>query len=98
MAHNEEFEWDDEKNRWNQRKHGISFEEASEVFLADHYLEIFDDLHSDIEDRFIAIGRMERGLVTVVFTEDEQGTIRLISARLATKREARAFLVHQEQR
>jgi uncharacterized DUF497 family protein len=49
--------WDDAKNLANQRNHGISFQEASELFRSDvDYLEIFDDAHSLIEDRFIAIG------------------------------------------
>ena len=58
-------------------------------YRGDNYLEIFDDAHSDEEDRFIAIGPVERGLVLVVYTErDEEETVRLISARWATKREA----------
>jgi uncharacterized DUF497 family protein len=48
--------WDAAKNLANQRKHGLSFEEAQELFLSGRdYLEIFDDAHSDTEDRFIAI-------------------------------------------
>jgi uncharacterized protein len=63
-------DWDDAKNLANQRKHGVSFEEASELFTsgADH-LEIFDEAHSDDEDRFIAIGHIVRGLVLVIWTE-----------------------------
>ena len=44
-------------------------------------------VHSDEEDRFIAIGPIERGLVLVVYTERDTETVRLISARWATKRE-----------
>lgn len=49
--------WDAAKNLANQRRHGLSFEEAQELFLSGRdYLEIFDDAHSETEDRFIAIG------------------------------------------
>ena len=80
--------WDDAKNLANQRNHGVAFEEASELFRSDvDYLEVFDDAHSVIEDRFIAIGPIRRGLVVVIWTERDQETIRIISARWATKHE-----------
>ena len=60
----------------------------------DDYLEIFDDAHSDEEDRFIAIGPIKKGLVLVVYTERDEETIRLISARWATKREADLYRSH----
>src|SRR5262249_16914511 len=45
--------WDEAKNLANQRKHGVSFEEAQELFLSKvDYLEFYDDAHSDFEDRF----------------------------------------------
>jgi uncharacterized DUF497 family protein len=67
-----EFEWDDAKDLSNQRKHGLSFAEAQRLFesVAD-YLEIFDAEHSEFEDRFIADGPIDRGLVVVVYTERE---------------------------
>lgn len=87
--------WDESKNRTNRKKHGVSFEEASALFYReDDYLEIFDDGHSEEEDRFIAIGPIKRGLVLVVYTERDDETIRLISARWATKREAEAYRGH----
>ena len=59
--------WDPAKNRANCKKHGVSFEEAQELFTSGvDYLEIFDDAHSDDEDRFLAIGPIRRGLVLVV--------------------------------
>lgn len=79
--------WDHAKNLANQRKHGISFEEASALFRGGNYLEIFDDEHSVAEDRFIAIGPIRRGLVLIVWTERDEETIRIISARWATKHE-----------
>ena len=87
--------WDESKNRTNRKKQGVSFEEASALFhRGDDYLEIFDDAHSDEEDRFIAIGPVERGLVLVVYTERDEETVRLISARWATKREAERYRRH----
>jgi uncharacterized DUF497 family protein len=54
--------WDEAKNLANQRKHGVSFEEASKLFTSRvGYLEVFDEAHSDVEDRFIAIGPISRG-------------------------------------
>ena len=80
--------WDEAKNVANQRRHGVSFEEASELFTSGvDYLEIFDADHSVEEDRFIAIGPIRRGLILIVWTERDEETIRLISARWATKRE-----------
>lgn len=80
--------WDERKNRENARKHGISFKEAEELFTSGvDYLEIFDAAHSETEDRFIAIGPISRGLVLVVWTEVDEETIRVISARRATRRE-----------
>lgn len=90
--------WDETKNRTNQAKHGVSFEEASVLFSSDvGYLEIFDDTHSAEEDRFIAIGPIRRGLVLVVWTEPEEDIIRIVSARWATKREKAHFLSTLEQ-
>jgi uncharacterized DUF497 family protein len=56
------FEWDDAKDRSNQKKHGLAFSEATELFQGTRdCLEIFDAAHSDAEDRFIAIGEIDRG-------------------------------------
>jgi uncharacterized DUF497 family protein len=86
------FDWDEEKNISNQANHGLSFEEAQELFQSDtDYLEIFDEVHSDHEDRFIAIGPINRGVIMVVFTERDEDTTRIISARPATKREQQMF-------
>ena len=87
--------WDESKNRTNRKKHGVSFQQASALFCrGDDYLEIFDDAHSDEEDRFIAIGSIEKGLVLVVYTERDEETVRLISARWATEREADLYRRH----
>jgi uncharacterized protein len=91
------FRWDEAKNRANRRKHGISFEEASRLFTSgvDH-LEIADEFHSEREPRFIAVGPIPRGLVLVVWTELTGETIRIISARPATKREQVLYHSHMD--
>ena len=83
------FEWDEEKDRINRQKHGISFETASYVFRDEYYIEMYDFEHSMDEDRYIAIG-MVGDLLFVVFTERGEN-IRLISARLATESERRLY-------
>jgi uncharacterized DUF497 family protein len=89
-------EWDDEKDLANQRKHGLSFGEAIRLFESDDsYLEIFDRKHSVFEDRFIAIGPIERGLIVVVFTERENDIIRIIGARMATRVEQTLYHTHR---
>lgn len=90
--------WDQAKNLANQRNHRISFEEASELFHSGvDYLEVFDDEHSVTEDRFIAIGPIRRGLVLVVWTERDEETVRIISARWATKDEQALCRSHLEE-
>ena len=84
--------WDDAKNRANRKKHGVSFEEAQTLFSSGvDYLEIFDDAHSDAEERFIAIGPIREGVVLIVWTEQSDDGIRIISARWATPREAKLY-------
>jgi uncharacterized DUF497 family protein len=91
-----EVTWDPAKNALNQKRHGVSFEEASELFTSGvDFLELFDEAHSIEEDRFLAIGPIKRGLVLVVLTERDEDTVRIISARWATKRERVTFLAHQ---
>ena len=83
------FEWDDEKNAANKKKHGISFETAAKVFADPYYIEVYDSEHSAEEDRYIALGLVE-DVLFVVFTERKEA-IRLISARLATEIERRFY-------
>ncbi len=89
--------WDESKNRENQRKHGLSFREARALLVSGvDYLELFDEDHSEDEDRFIAIGPIARGVVMVVWTERDEDTVRIISARFATKNESALFQHHME--
>ena len=65
---------------------------ASELLRTDSdCLEIYDEEHSLDEDRFIAIGPIRRGVVVVVFTERDDGVVRIISARMATATERGKF-------
>ncbi|MDR0684171.1 MAG: BrnT family toxin [Spirochaetaceae bacterium] len=90
------YEWDDEKNTLNQQRHGIRFEDAKFVFN-DPFRVILPDLyHSDTEERWLAIGVVNRTLF-VVFTERGEDTVRLISARAATKAEEKLYHDHNRQ-
>lgn len=92
-------EWDEAKNLANQRKHGISFEEAEELFTSgSDYIEIFDETHSGSEDRFIALGPVLRGLALVVWTDRDDNTIRIISARWANEREQALYHSYMDER
>ncbi len=92
MAYNfiMKFEWDAAKDRANKNRHGITFDEAATLFTSGvDFLEIYDLEHSQDEDRFIAVGPIRRGVIVVVFTEHDEDTLRVISARLATTSEIR---------
>ena len=83
------FEWDENKNKINQEKHNVSFEEASTVFYDEEALIIHDPEHSLQEDRFIIMGMSNKAnllLVCHCYRESES-VIRIISARRATKKE-----------
>lgn len=82
------FEWDDEKEKLNIRKHGIDFSTAARVFSDENRLELYDEAHSEIEERYITIGAIGdvMYIVFVVYTE-RKDAIRLISARKATHQE-----------
>ena len=88
------FEWDPNKNEINKKKHGLSFETAKEVFY-DEFAILFDDPdHSIDEDRFLIIGatRTEQICIVSHCYRDTEDTIRIISARRATKTERQAYL------
>ena len=82
-----EFEWDEAKAAANLKKHGVGFEEAKTVF--DNPLAvIFDDeAHSVDEQREIIIGHSQQNRLLLVSFTDRPNTIRIISARLATRKE-----------
>ena len=85
-----EFEWDRDKARRNVEKHEVSFEEAATVFGDPFSLTIEDPSHSENEDRFVTVGETVRQKVVVVHT-DRGRSVRIISARRATRRERRTY-------
>jgi len=89
---NYQFEWDEEKAESNSSRHGVSFDEASTVF-DDSLARIFDDeVHSTVEKREIIIGySITNRLLVVCFTERPNERIRIISARLHTPKERKAY-------
>jgi len=90
------YEWDEAKNESNILKHGVSFEQARGVFEDRNALDLYDDLHSALEERFLTIGRIPGGTVLVVWTEIADGVLRIISARWASKRETRRYYEQRE--
>ena len=81
------FEWDDKKAKSNLIKHKISFEEASTTFGDDLSITIEDPLHSDNENRLILIGKSSNNKTLIVVHIEQTDSIRIISARKATKKE-----------
>ena len=88
------FEWDENKNRINIIKHGISFEDAETVFDDENALVLYDKEHSATEERFIIIGiDIHYRELTVCHCDREDGNvIRIISARKATKNEIKLYM------
>ena len=87
------FDWDENKNQINQKKHGITFEEASSVFYDDEALLRDDPDHSGDEERFIILGFSNKAnLLVVCHCYRESDTIiRIISARKATVAENKQY-------
>jgi hypothetical protein len=86
-----DFEWDAAKARANRRKHGVSFEEAADVFGDEHSSTVFDPDHSVGEGRHIIFGKSSAGKHLVVAFTERGARIRIISARVMTPRERRAY-------
>lgn len=86
-----EFAWDDTKAERNLAKHGVSFAEASTVFDDRLYLDFYDPDHSEDEQRFIRVGTSDKGRVLVIAYTERNGSVRLISARAATRKERQAY-------
>lgn len=86
------FEWDEKKNLTNQRKHGVSFEEAQTVFVDELARLIPDPDHSKGEERFILMGTSSQmRLLIVCHCEYDLNIIRIISARKANKLEQKQY-------
>ena len=80
-------DWDPEKASSNFLKHGVAFAEAGTVFHDKLLVEIHDPLHSDDEDRWVAIGMSSAARLLVVVYTVRSGHVRVITARRATKKE-----------
>lgn len=93
---NYNFEWDPNKAKTNLSKHKISFEDAASIFKDKMAISIYDEDHSDEEDRWITIGLdLTTRTIVVVHTfitaDDKNCNIRIISARKATKKEEQIY-------
>lgn len=88
-----QFEWDNNKAKLNIQKHGISFEEAATVFEDEEALLRDDPDHSEYEDRFLLLGMSSQANILIVCHcyRGDDDIIRLISARKATKNEAKQY-------
>jgi uncharacterized DUF497 family protein len=94
------FEWDIEKEKQNNRKHKISFVRATSIFRDPNQISIFDEGHSDNEERWITLGFDENGVLLVVihtFKQTELNVdIRIISARKANQTEIKQYEVFNQ--
>ncbi len=87
------FEWDDPKDQANQRKHGVSFDEARTVFFDEFAIEFYDDPSSAEEERFLMLGMSLRARLLLVChcVRNDESIIRIISARKATRSESKLY-------
>jgi uncharacterized DUF497 family protein len=85
-----EFEWDENKNAENFKKHGVSFEEAEKAFEDENAVELFDELNSDTEIRFQIIALSSKRLLFVAFTVRKE-IVRIISARIADAKQVKIY-------
>jgi len=90
------FDWNPDKAKKNLSKHKVSFERATTVFQDPSAVSVFDEEHSDDEERWATVGRADQGMILVVihtFREltPEDIAVRIISARYATKREIQNY-------
>jgi hypothetical protein len=85
------FEWDREKAKQNLEKHGVSFEDASEVFSDALAANVEDTTHSVDENRCIIIGQTSKRRILLVVYSERGESLRIISARAAIKQEVRIY-------
>ena len=87
------FDWDSKKDKANQKKHGVTFDEARSVFFDENALQFYDPDHSDTEDRFILLGTNHKlnTLVVCHCFREEETVIRIISARKADADEKQTY-------
>lgn len=91
------FEWDPAKNDANQRKHGLRFEDAKTIFFWDaDRLDELDERHPGKEERFVSVGSIPAGLITVVWTAPSDHVVRIISVRWSDKRERELYRTYND--
>ena len=91
-----QFEWHPTKARQHSRRHRVTFERAATVFLDPNALSVFDEQHSEDEERWVTLGLDRAGALLVVchtYREETEisAKVRLISARKATKNETKPY-------
>ena len=89
------YTWHEGKAVINYKKHAVSFEEAVTVFNDPCFIDFYDPDHSESEERFIIVGLSNRQRLLIVSYTERQDSIRLISARKATRQERKQY---EEQR
>ena len=89
------FEWDAKKNEANIRKHGVSFEEAREVFDDPLHIALLDERFDCFQERWVTIGATHRRRIAVAanlyFDDEDEEIVRITSAREATTKERRQY-------
>ncbi len=87
------FTWDERKARSNEKKHGVSFNEAETVFYDENARLLYDPEHSLEEERYILLGMSDslRLLLVCHLYQESEEVIRIISARKATQRERKQY-------
>jgi uncharacterized DUF497 family protein len=83
ISDDERFEWDEDKDRLNIKKHGFSFYEILEIFDDPAFLEGYDEEHSNEEERYYGIGCLNNIVYIIAFYTERKGRKRIISARQA---------------
>ena len=84
------FEWDESKNRSNQKIHGLDFTEAKRVFNPSLFVDI-DDREDYGEERYVGLGLLDGRVVVVIFTQPDDDTVRVISLRKANSYERQQY-------
>ena len=85
------FEWDRTKAERNLAKHGVTFDEAASVFLDTQSRTIFDENHSESEDRYLTLGFSSRGRLLIVWFTMRGEAVRIIGARKPERHEQRGY-------
>jgi uncharacterized protein len=86
-----EFEWDERKRIRNIRLHSVDFTEVEDTFEDRHAFIQFDARHSEVEDRFLILGKTARGRLLMTVFAERGPKLRIISSRRANRREARGY-------